>query len=760
MHDWSLFADAKSPSPRPQSSDLLDWLCRRCGQPEIVRVLNLDAVSLKAQKLTLPMFGGFRLAGSRADRHVLGRGYIELDFDDLPAASEADLDDALAGIRHVAYTTISHGVLGKGVRLRYVLALDREILPAEWPQVRAGILALFPAADANALKLSQGAFAPAHLDGQEFYWGASADDAVPMPVDALLSAAPEASVAERQREPETGDIPSSILDRVIGKLRRSNRQFDVRVGEHLRLAVEGLAFERSEGRRNRAAFDVVGALCKGIPDISEQQVVDTLIQACEAQGSPTEDKLADMARRWIDRLAGEGVPTGELETVNQTGAAVYLLRHANSKTVYCALTPGSYSPCTLDVVPQVVSDAMGWAGLGLLKETPTGVRPKTPSELVHDYGRSIHEICHDHTIDTPVVGLDRAEGVLSLPVRRAEIEPRYNQSVQGWLDLLDPTGRLSRWIAACPDATRTLPMLYLIGDAGIGKTLLADGLGAIWPRREGLANAMGSFNTAILSTLLLYSDEGLPRTLSGKIDTQQIRSLPTAFEHQVNQKNQALVTVRGYPRVIIGANNDVDLRALGRQATEGDLYAIAQRFLIIDRRHDPRAAQYLEMRREEIRSVWVTGGIAEHALWLAANLDPALEGRFGFGEQTPPVATFSGGYGGLLLQWAAKALLAGPAQVEGLWLSDDHVHTTARDVERSWSQMVDKRLDGSVISRTMQLFPADDAGVTAIPLGLLRQWCRDSRYVSVQDFDIALARHRADRGEGDVLDLDRYREIG
>ncbi len=173
---------------------------------------------------------------------------------------------------------------------------------------------------------------------------------------------------------------------------------------------------------------------------------------------------------------------------------------------------------------------------------------------------------------------------------------------------------LRQWLAAVPQLDRPAPCLYLIGGKCLGKTLLGDGLAAIWsvsrpcPMRE----ATGNFNGALATCPVVMSDEGFPPDF----DFARFRDSLTARSVSVNRKYGSQGSIEGCARFMIAANNDELLRYQRVGAlTQADIDAIASRLLVL--RCDDAAATALLGQS----TTWIAErGLAEYVLWLHQNV--------------------------------------------------------------------------------------------------------------------------------------------
>lgn len=194
--------------------------------------------------------------------------------------------------------------------------------------------------------------------------------------------------------------------------------------------------------------------------------------------------------------------------------------------------------------------------------------------------------------------------------------------IDRWLRALFGAGydAAAQWIASLCTLDRPAPCLYLPGSKGLGKSLLADGLAALWcrPAAVDMAEAIDNFNEATGECPFVFTDEGFPEGMR----FERFRKMVTEHSRRVNPKHRAKTDVEGCGRFMIAANNEDVLRyqKVGT-LTKDDLEAIADRLLVVPCCVEARAV--LEEFDADTIAGWARADIAEHALWLAQTV--ALE---------------------------------------------------------------------------------------------------------------------------------------
>jgi hypothetical protein len=216
---------------------------------------------------------------------------------------------------------------------------------------------------------------------------------------------------------------------------------------------------------------------------------------------------------------------------------------------------------------------------------------------------------------------------------------------------------------------RPAPCLYLAGPPQLGKSLLADGLAALWNCKlpAEMAEAISDFNESTGECPIVFTDEGFPP----KLDFASFRKMITAHARRVNMKFRAKVTVEGCARFIIAANNEdlVRYQKLGT-LSQNDLDAIADRLLVVS--CDGAA-------RDVVQTLDTTEAasceIAEHVLWLAETvaLEPPgcrMAARPGGGERLL-ADVVAGRNAEVLSELRSRMGDADIAKASGVWAVDD-----------------------------------------------------------------------------------------
>ncbi len=356
-----------------------------------------------------------------------------------------------------------------------------------------------------------------------------------------------------------------------------------------------------------------------------------------------------------------------------------------------------------------------WAddGPDVYRETAKGgLTRMTTDDLAERFGRSVDRVTHDTACTEPRI----EERALVLPCAEISAEPVFHKDVARWVAAYSPTGHLADWIAVVTDLRYAAPALWLTGEGGIGKSLLAAGLARIWGASPTpMAKAFAEFNDAILRCPLVEAAEELPRNYRGFQDTEKLKDLITETERKINEKHKPIRDVLGAVRVILSSNN-TNLIRNASDLTAEDAGALAARFvhLHVTAEHAARIRGALPAPRT-IQDHWINGGrIAEHALWLAQTRKVPFGPRLRMAPHseslrrlfiTQPGAGFgvcAAAYGWMLQ--AARAVQAGQSPPgDGITWHAGQVCTTAHAIRERIPEDV-KRPSRRAVSQALQRF--------------------------------------------------------
>ena len=443
----------------------------------------------------------------------------------------------------------------------------------------------------------------------------------------------ERRIAARGGEDVTGDRPKK---RPVGDFEWSRLE---NLGGVLKGKVETL--KRGEpyaagGARQSTMFKLSAGIVAGLELDNPEPVYQYLAastEALEGEGAPGLGALWDrccylVGRDTAKRKARE-VVVKKVRAGQPPG-----IYHGSS--YYIRDTKGdSYRPPVGG--PAICQALEQWCLLpGLETRTEKGNRPLSTAEYLARYFRQavdvVYELGREKAVFLPEV---QAGTLLMGCCTPQKITAKKHDDIGFWLDQLGGVHaeKLNDWLATVRRLDRPTAAIYLEGPPGSGKGLFASGVASLWgtgPTSYG--DAVGKFNSAITRNPLVHVDEFFQVFDGGEGFSGAFRSLIGESVRQLRRKNMPSATLKGCPRLIIGANNG-DALKLTENLTKHDLDAIASRILHI--KHDEGASNFLKfIGGREATSAWVfnpdgtAGAFAEHVAYLEETREVHAGDRF------------------------------------------------------------------------------------------------------------------------------------
>jgi hypothetical protein len=362
---------------------------------------------------------------------------------------------------------------------------------------------------------------------------------------------------------------------------------------------------------------------------------------------------------------------GDPEPVEEDEKA-YILKHSviqyrGSYYVFNFAKERYSFPKTEQELPIVLSNYWSGTDVPIVKTYLTAkgdVAEKTMTRLLTDYGTNVDRVILDLTIQSSIFEAE-TQIFREAAAPRRPLVPTYDAEVDEWLKAFGgaQADRLQDWLACVTRLEEPICALYIGGQSGVGKGLLASGLARIYTQSTPvkMENVVGtSFNEEITSCPIIHADEGLPKGVKGI--SEILRSLISGHEQVIKRKHLPSVAMNGALRLIITANSDTALNELGNEDFSlEDLDAVAGRFLYIWAGIDGNYLKDRVKKNPRYLHRWIKGedALARHILWLTENRQVVRQGRFLVEGEMAPVhqqILTSGGTRGLVLEWLARFL--------------------------------------------------------------------------------------------------------
>jgi hypothetical protein len=482
--------------------------------------------------------------------------------------------------------------------------------------------------------------------------------------------------------------------------------------------------EDGEGRHN-TIFRLVAEILDRYPLADKESVVQQFAQSIALMQGKTLDEVRDcidnkqaapkaalsMRMREVrnattedpQQIAELGYTQEGLERMQEVlGATTDELRHqwiiqkGDSFYVQCNGVYRCYggneieSAVLRDLAPAIA------AGVDLNEVTSQGIRPKKIKELMRDYGQVATEVIVDMREQRS--RFDQTKLAMIEAPCPVIVSPKYRPQVDKWLQLLaGPTyeEKLRQWVASFSRLGEPCAALYIEGEKGTGKSLLGTGLAAAFGREPTtITQAFEHFNEALMHCPIVLADEKVPTDLRGRVQTDTMREFIQARSRPLKRKFKPDATLFGCVRLIIAANNR-NLLSTTEHLTEHDISAIVERFLHIPAQAEARYYLLDQPVKQWVEEKW----IAEHALWLAENLEVPVTGRFLVSGDakalTNELATSTGLRAGVC-QWLTGYLLnPGKFDADALGplirVREGRLFVVARALAEKWELYVENR---------------------------------------------------------------------
>jgi len=594
------------------------------------------------------VFGAIGVGKSRSKANVETVAALGIDSDSSTEEQFAKALEPLEPFEYVLYSTHKHGskVAKDLPRLRVVLPLSEQAPASDQPRLWSRLQQMIGGInDPSTKDASRLMFLPSSFPGGTTVFHHNKTGRFLTPDD--LPDIKSRPVVEKP------PAPSNLIG-VRGWL---GSRHSSAYNKLMHALANGKALASADSEERHVAIRTTAwKLAEKYPGLAEDQIIELYRKSCDAMHAedPSAPGVDDAVRCYTGALerieqareeerqkqrevqAGGEKPYDETDLdkiaeSQRTGdprKLKWVVMHGKS-FFYLTLDEGYKGPFNKDEAAPASSQYLRRAPVDLFYVSQQGTTHYySPLELVRFYGdvadKHIAELAIQKNYYDPKA---RTFHEAIRPVRN--LKPEFNQDFDNWLKVLcgEAYPAMLEWLACAPDLNKLLCAVYFQGAPGAGKSLLAHGLARLWTEDgpSDAKNLISDFNEDLVRCPLVFADEKLPTGKHNEDVTAILREQISTTARVLNTKHISKRGLKGAIRLIIAANNANLLSAPG-VASNHDLEAIAQRFLLIDINED--AVQFLKDLPYD-KQKWITEDIvAKHALWLQENLSVVKKDRF------------------------------------------------------------------------------------------------------------------------------------
>lgn len=769
-----------------------------------------------------------------SNENVLRIHFGVLDFDGVSPERFAQVLDRFARVEGIVYSTFSHGKPGGG-RWRLVVPFSRPVSRAEWDAVWYGLYLLSDRAadetcnDPRRIYFLPVAHASRHADARFLYWSGEPAGST-LDVDELLRRGQNASRlkehAGRIVQHEDLDVEAFKIEDLaehISSLMTRRSAHTKRVGMDLKKILAGEVFETVRGERNKTLFKLIASVAEGFPNASPESVAEVFRKSLVATATfhredeghaetvdipylidrftkKASEKLADLAAKADEMhatrtqhireafsaldLSRETPYTPEellgfAETSRVTIKDLkkrWIIAHGQSCYLW---VDGQYMPSVgIQNLSQVAKRDLAPAyTAGVEIGDDEGLKP--PTQLLTEYG-TIARRCRVDLTATTTHYLPDEQCIVEATCPLRPLVPERVLWIEAWLKLLggEKEELLLDWISVVTRLDRAATILYLRGQKGSGKNLLADGLARLWVRSGGctdMATLFGNWNDPVTRCPLVVADEKLPDALKTG-QSAALRAAQQDMRRNLRRRFHDEAEMVGALRMIILANNR-NVLATDEDLTTDDIDAFVQRVLYIEiprceDNTDPLkrspAAMYLHRLATETdcdpqTEILKNDALAKHALWLRDTRGAAADrGRFFVHDTTRDLEnclTVQTGIRWNVCQWIVMWLQAREAQEQfthdGVLVWEGRLYVAIDCMVAYWDNLLSKIRTPSTATLARALEGVSDGPARTLPLKgkrtlrpyyavrpeLLAHWARETGFTTEAEIRRALMRN-------------------
>lgn len=667
----SEFFDAKDVNPLPK---VMTW------ESLISRLSTFDVRQVKDGVAWSPTLYH---TPQRGNKNVHSITACVLDLDHLTAKETRNVKSAMekAGYNAIMHSTFSH-VPPQDNCYRLVIQLEEPVKQENWATVRQAII--------DSLHLPCD---PATKDvARLYYWPATPNE---KRQDVQVFTGKPLNVTEVLREKDRAVLPETTQVHDIQSIKKHLASVSNPISKSLIKSVLNGEPLAAPGERDATMFKLASTLVFKCPTVPLDVLVEIARPSIAAMQSdnPIEDELNKFReklervqvnyevtkkeeRKLRDGLVKANIMDatgGETDEPYSPEELEAMARNANCSAAafmrrliiqcgnaYFVFSNGRYlSPISQQELAISLPRDLSQAPVEWYRQTEKGPKKKTVSEILEAHCTVAREIKADLTIQQSYYeAKTQAFHEAACPLR--PWTPVEHKDVHEWLMKLGglESHKLLDWLASVTRLDRQSAALFLEGDAGAGKGLLASGLAHLW--HDGgptpFKSLISGFNSQVAKCPLVFADEGFPKRRDYSVN-DELRQWLGSSELLLSRKYMPDATLKGSIRLLMASNNNRILDSI-EELSEDDRQALAVRLLYI--KVDKKARQFLESMPIDARQEFADSKIPEYVMWLRENREVVPGSRFiveGNDSALHARLMVSNGVAGAVCEFLAKQIL-------------------------------------------------------------------------------------------------------
>lgn len=570
----------------------------------------------------------------RSNKNISRVTTAVFDLDNMTPLSLVGLEVALRkeNLSYVLHSSFSY--THKTPKCRLVIQLSRAVAASEWKAVRQDLVTLFSLpVDESTRDLARLYYLPMAKPEAETYSYINTGTPYLIPNGITQAALVETKL------PCFENIPALLADLNRDKLltvKTENKDLARRIH-----AGEPLALENRDATMLKAA-GILAFLYPDSPDSALEELITPSLKAMPSDNDfdwelgKFREKLTRARARQLDvvkeqaELAGffggtERYPAEQVQ--NWADKQQTDIRGMNKRWIiqadksFYVFVDGKYKqPVSYGVLMISLPRDLARAPISLYKTDGKGnAKELTVDELLRNYATAARKVNASLTLNESYYD-EETETFHEAVCPLRHFEPVQHADVEHWLSLLGGSeyAELFDWLACVTKLNRQSAAIFLEGDSGSGKGLLASAIAKLWrpgPPTE-FESIVGDWTEGIAQCPFIFIDEGFPRRFTYSIN-DELRRLTGSQELVLRRKYLTNAPIKGAVRLMLAANNNKILSSF-EEMSEEDRAALTQRLIYVKVRGGG-ARNYLEQLSLSEKEHWCQQKIPEYITWLGQN---------------------------------------------------------------------------------------------------------------------------------------------